>query len=421
MAVLKMPLSVKISLLSNIVACFLLSVSMGMTAALLPVVLTSKGYGESLIGVLLTFETLAAFAICFALPFVLKVFKMRIGLILTTIFRLLPFAFLVIFFSSTNTVLWACIIFLIATGSYGYLLLSQTWVNALPIQGNFGLWMAVYSTSMSIGIACGPFVLNALNEYGYLFEPLLNEFNQLLAQFIPKQNESAELVAPNRELDQLKFFVAFIFSIIASVPLILTVRFAPKFKVEGKISIIKSILDSKGPMFAIALAGVSFFGVSAFITVYGILNGLPEARAILLLSAFNLGSILLEVPLGWLSDRVDRRFVVVLCSLLCATCAAFLPLAIGEFPIALGLVFIWGGVIGAIYSLALALIGDKFTGEDLIAANAGYSVMEGLGGTFGILLIGFAIEFFSSDGLPYVIMFSSVLFISFALTRYKVI
>ena len=102
-------------------------------------------------------------------------------------------------------------------------------------------------------------------------------------------------------------------------------------------------------------------------------------------------------------------------------CAVYLPIAIYVNYQAWILVFIWGGVVGSIYSLALTIVGEQFEGEDLIGANAGYSVMEGLGGTAGILLIGFCMDILGADGLPYVIMFSSILYFSFALTRYRVV
>lgn len=181
-----------------------------------------------------------------------------------------------------------------------------------------------------------------------------------------------------------------------------------------------TIMRAKGPMFAVAMGGVSIFGVTAFITLYGIRNDLSLADATLLLTCFMLGSLFLEAPLTWLSDFFDRRYVIVGSSFLSMICAVYLPIAIYVNYQAWILLFIWGGVIGAIYSTALALIGDRFEGEELVAANAGYSIMDAAGGTVGILLIGFLMDAFGADGLPYVIMFASILYFSFALTRYKV-
>jgi hypothetical protein len=46
--------------------------------------------------------------------------------------------------------------------------------------------------------------------------------------------------------------------------------------------------------------------------------------------------------------------------------------------------------------------------------------MESIGGAVGVLSIGNAIEQLGNDGMPYVIMFASIVYFSFALTRYQV-
>ena len=85
------------------------------------------------------------------------------------------------------------------------------------------------------------------------------------------------------------------------------------------------------------------------------------------------------------------------------------------------LVFVWGGVIAGIYSVSLVLIGEQHSeGDEVVTANAGYSLMESIGGTVGIIAIGFSMEHLGTDGMPYVIMFASILYFSFALTRYRI-
>jgi hypothetical protein len=102
-------------------------------------------------------------------------------------------------------------------------------------------------------------------------------------------------------------------------------------------------------------------------------------------------------------------------------CAVYLPIAIYTPVNAYILVFIWGGVIAGIYSVSLALVGEKHKkGDELITSNAGYSLMESIGGAVGVLSIGIAIEQLGNDGMPYVIMFASIVYFSFALTRYQV-
>ena len=133
-----------------------------------------------------------------------------------------------------------------------------------------------------------------------------------------------------------------------------------------------------------------------------------------------LGSILLEVPTAWVSDFFDRRYVMIVLVFMSLICAAYLPIAIYTPYIAWGLLFLWGGVIGGLFSVCLAMTAERFSGEHLISANAAFSIMDNIGGMIGILLIGVSMDLFGSDGLPYVIMLAGVVYFSFALTRYQV-
>ena len=56
----------------------------------------------------------------------------------------------------------------------------------------------------------------------------------------------------------------------------------------------------------------------------------------------------------------------------------------------------------------------------LVRANAAFSIMDAAGGMVGILGIGIAMELFDVDGLPYIIMFASLVYMSYAVTRYRV-
>lgn len=394
---------------SNLVATFLISVAMGMTAVLFPVGLENNQVNTSVIGIIMSLETIASFVICFGLPFMLKRMGMTLGMVATTFLRVPPVLFMIF---SSDVALWSVAIFVHAAGCFIFLLLTQTWINAIPFKKNMGLWMAMFSTAMSIGLAAGPLIMSSMEAtpeawiqgLTFLWVPVAGLFGHSTVT-----------------ITQLEFIVSVFINLLATIPIFVAVGKIPSFSFTKSAGIWKTIMVCKGPMFSLAMAGVSMFGVSAFITLYGLRNGLSLTDAALLLTFFNVGSILLEVPIGYLSDRFDNRYMIVICTFLCMVCAVYLPMAIYVNYQAWILAFVWGGVVGAIYSLALTIIGERFEGEELIAANAGYSVMEGLGGTAGILLIGFSMDYLGSDGLPYVIMFSAILYFSFALTRYRVI
>ena len=394
----------------NATATFLASIAMGMSTIIIPVTLQHYNVTVTMIGVIMAIQTFVSLLAGFYFPASVRFFGMRRGLVLTTVLRVPPL--LVLAFTS-NIYIWIVAIVINGAGYFAFLMLLQTWISGINFKSNKGLMVSIYSTAISVGLAIGPIVLAFSDD----ISPMILPFFKSVITHVGLAVQSTPYEAKN----QFNFILSGLFSLAALVPVLIGLSFVPDFKFDGKAHIWKTITHAKGPMFAIAMGGVSFFGVCTFITLYGIKNNLPLNESALLLTCFMMGSVLLETPLTWISDFIDRRYVIVIASFLSMVCAVYLPIAIYVTYQAYILLFLWGGVIGAVYSTSLALIGDKYTGQELIAANAGYSVMEAAGGVAGTLLIGFAMDLLGSDGLPYVIMLSSILYFSFALTRYKVV
>lgn len=398
-----------VGLIVNVLSTLLAATSMGMLAVLVPVHLTELEFSDSLIGTALSFESIASFALCLLIPNLLRKIGLPIGLLLSTLLRV-PTVMLFPYFNNLELLIPA--IFIHAVGCYSLLVLLQIWVNSIPFKKNKGLMIALYSTSISVGFAVGPVIINYLSanqaDFAQLSNFVLSFTNELFGR------------EPFADTG-MQFVVAALISLLSIVPIILCMPLVPKVSFAGKAKILTTIMENKGAMFSISMAGVSQFGVAAFITIYGLKNGLTIGDSALLLTSFMLGSLILEVPIAWLSDYFDRRYFIVWCSFACMLCAVCLPIAIYVPIQAWVLVFVWGGVIAGIYSVSLTMIGEKYsTNDEMIASNAGYSLMESLGGTLGIMLIGFSMQYLGTDGMPYTIMFASVLYFSFALTRYRI-
>ena len=98
------------------------------------------------------------------------------------------------------------------------------------------------------------------------------------------------------------------------------------------------------------------------------------------LSAVYFGSIVLQVLIGWLSDRVSRLAALRLCGAV-GLVGALALLSVPASPLVLfGLLFVWGGVASGIYPVALSMAGDRFRGGDLVSVNAAMIIAYGLGG-----------------------------------------
>jgi MFS family permease len=136
----------------------------------------------------------------------------------------------------------------------------------------------------------------------------------------------------------------------------------------------------------------------SFLPIYGLASGVPAETSVLWLSAFVIGNIVLQWPIGWLADHVDRRAVLAGCALASAALTAMLPAMDAHSPAILVVLLLWGGVSFAIYSAGLALLGQRFIGGDIARANAALTSVYTLGGMIGPPIAGTALEVAGKPG-----------------------
>jgi MFS family permease len=136
--------------------------------------------------------------------------------------------------------------------------------------------------------------------------------------------------------------------------------------------------------------------------VYGVKKGLSRETASLLLTSFIVGNVILQFPIGWIADHWSKRGMMAVCAIVTASASALVPWAFGTWLIWPVLV-VTGAASAGIYTLALAELGERFTGHELVAGTAAFSTMWGGAALVGALLGGWAIERFGPDGLPYAI------------------
>lgn len=134
--------------------------------------------------------------------------------------------------------------------------------------------------------------------------------------------------------------------------------------------------------------------------VYGVKKGLSQETAALMLTAFIVGNIVLQFPIGWVADHWSKRGMMVVCAIATVIGSALIPAAFGSWAIWPVLV-VTGAASAGIYTMALAELGERFAGHELVAGTAAFSAMWGAAALFGALLGGWAMDSFGPDGLPY--------------------
>lgn len=133
--------------------------------------------------------------------------------------------------------------------------------------------------------------------------------------------------------------------------------------------------------------------------IYAIKNGLGAETAAYTLTAAALGNILIPVPLALLSDRIGRALPLVASTCAAAVSAFAIPYTLATPMLFLCLLLVCAGAAGAVYGLALAMIGDRFQDADLVIANAAFGIVYAVGSIVGPLFNGAALDTLHSHGL----------------------
>lgn len=173
-----------------------------------------------------------------------------------------------------------------------------------------------------------------------------------------------------------------------------------------------------------ALAGAFVMGavVGAFFGMGPVASqqsGFSDAETGAILSAALIGALAFQWPLGWLSDRMDRRLIilgsgvggVIFAGLLVGT------LADGNEPLVIALCFLLGGVLLPLYSICLAEVNDRIDQSELIAAASGFVLVYGIGSAVGPFVAGLVMGQVGPTGLFYFMATALALFAVFDVLR----
>lgn len=135
------------------------------------------------------------------------------------------------------------------------------------------------------------------------------------------------------------------------------------------------------------------------LSIYALRNGLGADVAAYSLTAAALGSVTFPLALGIVADRRGRYGVLATTTLLASVTAAAVPFTVGSAVSFLGLVVVAIGFSSAIYTTALAMLGDRWPGQGLNTANAAFGACYAFGGLIGPVVNGAAIDTVASHGL----------------------
>ena len=148
-------------------------------------------------------------------------------------------------------------------------------------------------------------------------------------------------------------------------------------------------------MFLLGSVFAAQFGMSA---VYGTRAGLTESEITWMVSLTYIAAMAAQYPIGWLSDRIDRRLLILALSALGGGVALAAILLPPQLWFILTTAAVVGGTSNPLYALLIAYANDYLEREDMAAASAGLLFINGLGAIAGPLVVGWMMDTMGAQG-----------------------
>ena len=368
------------SIAAAIASISVVGIAIGLGTPLLSVILESRGYSATMIGLN---TAVAGIASILAAPLATPL-AARLGVAWAMLAMILVGALAFVGFYFAPFWLWFPLRAILHVALTVLFILSEFWISMSAPPRRRGFVLGIYATVLSLGFALGPYLFAKMGSSGFL-----------------------------------PFGVTFALVMIAALPVALAASESPKIPpTEEPVGFWRFIWLVPTATAAVLVFGAVETGGFALFPVYGDRIGYSEGDAALLLSMIGLGNVILQIPLGLVSDRIrDRRWLLLICAVVGLVGILGLPLYATNWHVTAIVLFLWGGVVAALYTVGLAHLGTKLTGRELASANAAFVFCYGFGMLVGPQLIGIGMDLFGPPGFGYALALFFGLYILLAAGR----
>jgi MFS family permease len=208
------------------------------------------------------------------------------------------------------------------------------------------------------------------------------------------------------------FLLASILLSVSLIPVLLTKIESPTIEDQESLSVRALWKASPSGVVTIgisAMASAAFFGLG---TIYAIKVGLSVPETALFMTLFVGFGAVFQWPLGWLSDKIDRRKVIILCCVSVVTICTVLYLfefSTSTFLVLSGLI---GGSTLPLYALGVAQANDRLEPKQMISASGTIVLVYGVFAAFGPFTMSYFLDVFNEMGF---LLYLSLIHLAIAL------
>ncbi len=349
-----------LSLTAVIVSTVGLGLSWGIGYPLASLKFEEWGAPGWLIGLAGGMPALAVFLLLPILPRIIgrigAVPSMVIGCALTALgFLLMPV------FQSVEA--WLLLRFLAGAGMTFPWLAGETWINTVTTDAARGRMMALYAMAVFTGYAAGPLVLSVVGT----------------GSLAPYAIGIGAMVA-------------------TAAPLLAAWSLAPALEPHPQSGLLGAIRLAPIAMVGAFAGGLTELGYFSLLPVYALYTGLAAEDGLILLSTLTIGGIALQLPIGWLCDRVSRDAVMIGLGVVSAMLMVASATVIDGDLSRLVFTFLLGGAVLGFYSVGLIVLGTRVPVSELAVANAAFLMIYEAGSIAGPGVAGAAMDLWKPHG-----------------------
>lgn len=242
-----------------------------------------------------------------------------------------------------DPIVW-CVVRVFTGFAYaGLYIVIESWLNQAATNENRGKIMALYLIILYAGMAVGQFLLNIAD---------------------PAQVEL--------------FVLTSVLVTLAVLPISLSSRPAPAFVTPVRVSIKKLYQISPLGIMGVLISGLASSALFSIGPVYAAAMGMSVAQISTFMASFIIGGVVFQAPIGWLSDKFDRRKILI--GVAGATGIACLIAYVASLISVTMLIFVMpliGGTALAIYGQSTSHTNDHLESGQIIAASATLILLNG--------------------------------------------
>ncbi|WP_028028265.1 MFS transporter [Gemmobacter nectariphilus] len=272
-------------------------------------------------------------------------------------------AVLVLYPVVTDVWAWSVMRVLIGFCFSGVYVTAESWLNNASSNETRGQALSAYMIVQMIGIIASQILLNVGDPSG----------------FVP-------------------FILPSVLVSLAFLPILLSATPAPVFDTTQRMGFARLFQISPLGCAGMLLTGGVYAAMMGMAGVWGMSVGLTVPQISVFVGAMYAGGLVLQFPVGWISDRMDRRRLILLLALAGAGVMALASVAPPAFGLLVALAFVLGGIVNPLYALLIAHTNDFLPNEEMAGASAGLLFLNGLGAVAGPLATGWMMERLGPSG-----------------------